>query len=97
MYLSVFFSILFCTLTSSNDWLLFLNKLTSLPKPCRYVDVILQLIDKAGDFISDDIWFRVVQFVTNNDDLQVIKKSFNTCSSAFITEKIFFFFWWFLG
>ncbi|KAK8683384.1 hypothetical protein V6N13_039445 [Hibiscus sabdariffa] len=35
-----------------------------------YVDVILQLIDKAGDFISDDIWFRVVQFVTNNDDLQ---------------------------
>eukprot|EP00249_Psilotum_nudum_P016111 c25662_g1_i1 orf=510-3545(-) len=35
-----------------------------------YVDVILQLIDKAGDFISDDIWYRVVQFVTNNDDLQ---------------------------
>ncbi|OMO91005.1 hypothetical protein COLO4_18716 [Corchorus olitorius] len=26
-----------------------------------YVDVILQLIDKAGDFISDDIWFRVVR------------------------------------
>lgn len=38
---------------------------------CRYVDVILQLIDKAGDFVSDDIWFRVVQFVTNNEDLQV--------------------------
>jgi AP-2 complex subunit alpha len=37
------------------------------------VDVILQLIDKAGDFVSDDIWFRVVQFVTNNEDLQVIK------------------------
>ncbi|KAH1108980.1 hypothetical protein J1N35_012748 [Gossypium stocksii] len=35
-----------------------------------YVDVILQLIEKAGDLISDDIWFRVVQFVTNNDDLQ---------------------------
>ncbi|GLT51295.1 hypothetical protein SLA2020_247150 [Shorea laevis] len=35
-----------------------------------YVNVILQLIDKAGDFISDDIWFRVVQFVTNNEDLQ---------------------------
>lgn len=41
----------------------------------RYVDVILQLIDKAGDFVSDDIWFRVVQFVMNNDDLQVIKCS----------------------
>lgn len=39
----------------------------------RYVDVILQLIDKAGDFVSDDIWFRVVQFVTNNEDLQVFK------------------------
>ncbi|KAJ8767840.1 hypothetical protein K2173_020780 [Erythroxylum novogranatense] len=35
-----------------------------------YVDVILQLVDKAGDFVSDDIWFRVVQFVTNNEDLQ---------------------------
>ncbi|XP_052189954.1 AP-2 complex subunit alpha-1-like [Diospyros lotus] len=35
-----------------------------------YVDVILQLIDKAGDFVSDDIWFRVVQFVVNNEDLQ---------------------------
>ncbi|RWW72968.1 hypothetical protein BHE74_00019187 [Ensete ventricosum] len=46
-------------------------------KPCIgllvdwYVDVILQLIDKAGDFVSDDIWYRVVQFVTNNEDLQV--------------------------
>eukprot|EP00262_Sarcandra_glabra_P001601 TRINITY_DN11735_c0_g1_i1.p1 TRINITY_DN11735_c0_g1~~TRINITY_DN11735_c0_g1_i1.p1 ORF type:complete len:762 (-),score=164.52 TRINITY_DN11735_c0_g1_i1:390-2588(-) len=36
-----------------------------------YVDVILQLIDKAGDFVSDDIWYRVVQFVTNNEDLQL--------------------------
>ncbi|KAF9594076.1 hypothetical protein IFM89_027285 [Coptis chinensis] len=35
-----------------------------------YIDVILQLIDKAGDFVSDDIWYRVVQFVTNNEDLQ---------------------------
>lgn len=35
------------------------------------MDVILQLIEKAGDFVSDDIWYRVVQFVTNNEDLQV--------------------------
>ncbi|KAI3792826.1 hypothetical protein L2E82_06717 [Cichorium intybus] len=35
-----------------------------------YVDVILQLIDKAGDFVSDAIWSRVVQFVINNEDLQ---------------------------
>ncbi|OMP05958.1 hypothetical protein CCACVL1_01774 [Corchorus capsularis] len=35
-----------------------------------YVDVILQLIDKTGDFISYDIRFRVLSFVTNNEDLQ---------------------------
>jgi AP-2 complex subunit alpha len=35
-----------------------------------YIDVILQLIAEAGDFVSDDIWYRVVQIVTNNDSLQ---------------------------
>lgn len=35
-----------------------------------YVDTILQLINIAGDFVSDDIWHRVVQIVTNNQDLQ---------------------------
>lgn len=35
-----------------------------------YVDVILQLISHAGDFVSDDIWFRVVQIVTNHEDIQ---------------------------
>eukprot|EP00850_Spirogloea_muscicola_P012756 SM000084S23092 [mRNA] locus=s84:17407:23674:+ [translate_table: standard] len=40
------------------------------PNLSWYVDVILQLIEKAGDFVSDDIWHRVVQFVTNNEDLQ---------------------------
>jgi AP-2 complex subunit alpha len=44
--------------------------LLSLLVAGRYVEVILQLIEKAGDFVSDDIWYRVVQFVTNNDDLQ---------------------------
>lgn len=51
---------------------------------CRYVDVILQLIDKAGDFVSDDIWFRVVQFVTNNEDLQVIN-AFTILISFFVS------------
>ncbi|KAI3765015.1 hypothetical protein L2E82_15036 [Cichorium intybus] len=41
-----------------------------VPDLSWYVDVILQLIDKAGDFFSDDIWFCVVQFVTNNEDIQ---------------------------
>eukprot|EP00824_Muranothrix_gubernata_P005104 TRINITY_DN16628_c0_g1_i1.p1 TRINITY_DN16628_c0_g1~~TRINITY_DN16628_c0_g1_i1.p1 ORF type:complete len:997 (-),score=234.02 TRINITY_DN16628_c0_g1_i1:53-3019(-) len=35
-----------------------------------YVEVIMKLIARAGDFVSDDIWFRVVQIVTNNEDLQ---------------------------
>jgi AP-2 complex subunit alpha len=39
------------------------------------VDIILQLIEKAGEFVGDDIWYRVVQFVTNNDDLQVMSAS----------------------
>ena len=29
-----------------------------------YVDVILKLIEYAGDYVSDDIWFRVAQIVT---------------------------------
>jgi AP-2 complex subunit alpha len=35
-----------------------------------YVDVILKLISLAGDYVTDDIWHRVVQIVTNTDDLQ---------------------------
>jgi AP-2 complex subunit alpha len=35
-----------------------------------YVDNIVQLLNIAGDFVSDDIWHRVVQIVTNHQDLQ---------------------------
>ncbi|TPX45987.1 hypothetical protein SeMB42_g02779 [Synchytrium endobioticum] len=35
-----------------------------------YVDIILQLITIAGDHVSDDIWYRVVQIVTNVEELQ---------------------------
>jgi len=36
-----------------------------------YVDVIIQLIKSAGDYVADEIWYRVVQIVTNQgDDLQ---------------------------
>eukprot|EP00200_Dunaliella_tertiolecta_P006547 CAMPEP_0202346842 /NCGR_PEP_ID=MMETSP1126-20121109/5457_1 /ASSEMBLY_ACC=CAM_ASM_000457 /TAXON_ID=3047 /ORGANISM="Dunaliella tertiolecta, Strain CCMP1320" /LENGTH=1093 /DNA_ID=CAMNT_0048938303 /DNA_START=70 /DNA_END=3351 /DNA_ORIENTATION=- len=35
-----------------------------------YVDVVLRLLEKAGDFVSDDIWHRVVQLVTNNHTMQ---------------------------
>ncbi len=56
--------------------------LLSLLVAGRYVEVILQLIEKAGDFVSDDIWYRVVQFVTNNDDLQVL-----TCGPSFLDVR----------
>ncbi|ORX38335.1 adaptin N terminal region-domain-containing protein [Kockovaella imperatae] len=35
-----------------------------------YVDTILQLISAAGDHVGDEVWYRVVQLVTNNEDLQ---------------------------
>ncbi|KAF8350062.1 adaptin N terminal region-domain-containing protein [Amanita rubescens] len=35
-----------------------------------YVDTILQLISAAGDHVGDEVWYRVVQIVTNTDDLQ---------------------------
>ena len=35
-----------------------------------YVDTVLRLIALAGDHVSDDIWHRVVQIVTNHGDLQ---------------------------
>lgn len=36
-----------------------------------YVDISLRLIAMAGDHVSDEVWQRVIQIVTNNDELQV--------------------------
>ncbi|WRT68596.1 uncharacterized protein IL334_005574 [Kwoniella shivajii] len=36
-----------------------------------YVDTILQLIATAGDHVGAEVWYRVVQLVTNNEDLQM--------------------------
>jgi AP-2 complex subunit alpha len=33
-----------------------------------YVDVILNLISSSGDFVSEDIWYRVIQIVTDRDE-----------------------------
>lgn len=35
-----------------------------------YVDTILQLIRVAGDYVSDEVWHRVVQIVVNREDVQ---------------------------
>ena len=34
-----------------------------------YLDVALKLVEKAGDFISDDVWHRVVHVVTDAPEL----------------------------
>ncbi|GAB7364581.1 hypothetical protein MBLNU230_g5388t1 [Neophaeotheca triangularis] len=36
-----------------------------------YVDISMRLIAMAGDHVSDEVWQRVVQIVTNNEELQV--------------------------
>jgi AP-2 complex subunit alpha len=35
-----------------------------------YLDTILSLISAAGDHVGDEVWYRVVQIVTNTEDLQ---------------------------
>jgi AP-2 complex subunit alpha len=35
-----------------------------------YVDTILQLLSAAGDHVGEEVWYRVVQIVTNTEDLQ---------------------------
>jgi AP-2 complex subunit alpha len=36
-----------------------------------YVDVILQLITTAGDQVSNEVWYRIVQIVMSREDLHV--------------------------
>ena len=36
-----------------------------------YVNISLRLISMAGDHVSDEVWQRVIQIVTNNEGLQV--------------------------
>ena len=36
----------------------------------RYVDIILNLIRIAGDYVSEEVWYRVIQIVINRDDVQ---------------------------
>jgi len=36
-----------------------------------YVDISLRLLAMAGDQVSEEVWQRVIQIVTNNEELQV--------------------------
>lgn len=35
-----------------------------------YIDITLKLLSLAGDHVSDEVWQRVIQIVTNNEELQ---------------------------
>ena len=35
-----------------------------------YIDISLKLLYMAGDHVSDEVWQRVIQIVTNNEELQ---------------------------
>lgn len=35
-----------------------------------HVDTILNLIRIAGDYVSEEVWYRVLQIATNRDDVQ---------------------------
>ncbi|ESO08777.1 hypothetical protein HELRODRAFT_156513 [Helobdella robusta] len=35
-----------------------------------YVDTILHLIKVSGDYVSDEVWYRVVKVIINRDDVQ---------------------------
>ncbi|KAG6813786.1 hypothetical protein H0H92_007198 [Tricholoma furcatifolium] len=55
-----------------------------------YVDTILQLISAAGDHVGDEVWYRVVQIVTNTEDLQeyAAKVVFEHLKAPFTHESL---------
>lgn len=57
-----------------------------------FVDTILQLISLAGDYVSDDVWHRVVQIVTNSEQklqYHAANSCFNALKSLSSHEKTF--------
>lgn len=48
----------------------FLDITKTIYFPSRYVDVILNLIRIAGDYVSEEVWYRVIQIVINRDEVQ---------------------------
>ena len=46
-----------------------------------YVDTILNLIRLAGDYVSEEVWYRIMQIVINRQDLQgyAAKTCFKVC------------------
>jgi AP-2 complex subunit alpha len=55
-----------------------------------YVDTILQLISTAGDHVGDEVWYRVVQIITNTEDLReyAAKSIFNYLKAPTCHESL---------
>uniref|UniRef100_A0A915JLE1 Clathrin/coatomer adaptor adaptin-like N-terminal domain-containing protein n=1 Tax=Romanomermis culicivorax TaxID=13658 RepID=A0A915JLE1_ROMCU len=55
-----------------------------------YVDVILNLIRIAGDFIGEEVWYRVIQIVVNREDVQgyAAKTSFEALQAPSCHENM---------
>ena len=51
-----------------------------------YVDVVLQLIKLAGDQVSEEIWYRVIQIITNQGD-ELQRYATETVWRALVAEK----------
>ena len=52
-----------------------------------YVDTSLQLLEIAGDFVAEDVWHRIIQVVTNNEELQsyTAEKCFEVSADHFLS------------
>ena len=48
------------------------------------MDTILKLIRLAGDYVSEDVWYRVIQIVINRQDIQgyAAKTCFEVCEGV---------------
>jgi len=42
-----------------------------------YVDTILSLMNTAGDHVGEEVWYRIVQIVTNTEELQEVRLFFS--------------------
>ena len=45
------------------------------------MDTILKLIRHAGDYVSEEVWYRIIQIVINREDVQgyAAKTCFEVC------------------
>ena len=54
-----------------------------------YVDTSLQLLEVAGDFVTEDVGHRIIQVVTNNESLQLY--AVNKCYKVSLSDIVYLF------